>query len=639
MALIAKKKRSSGYFLKGLVTAAAVLMFAGSAAALDSQTNESSPKPNILWISIEDISSHLGCYSDENAITPTIDTFAEEAVRYTYAFTVHGVCAPSRSGIITGMYPSSIGTSNMRCRASIPKSIKCFTEYLRNAGYYCTNNSKTDYNFDPPIEAWDESSQTAHWKKRPAGKPFFAVFNFGATHESGLWNSADFDNTHPKEIKKSQWQNPENMTIPPIYPNTLAVRRDFARLNERITQLDYFVAEKLNELKEAGLYEDTIVFIWSDHGNGLPRAKRWLYDSGTRVPFLVRIPEKFRRNGQGQPGSTDDQFVNFIDLGPTVLNLAGIEVPGYMQGQAFLGHNVPAERKYIFGARDRIDENYDMVRSVRDRRYRYIRNFNPFTPYLPHLDYAEKCNTMKEMRRLYAEGKLNEAQAQWMADRRPSEELYDLESDPWETNNLADDLNYSDIKDHLEEVLSEWMVQTRDTGLLSEPVMKRLAKEYGSEYAILHRRSEKKRVEKLLELAKIASEPKASDRESIEKALRSDDEALRYWAVIALRQLTPTKDADKLREAAADEEASVRIASARSLYWAGHHKEAVALLKKELEQADASQESLHFALDVLKNTGDDAKGAMEAVKLLSEKAKQSDYVRRISKHLVEKFSE
>jgi uncharacterized sulfatase len=394
-------KLSRRNFLKrtfGSVTVAALFPVYTRAA-------QSSPA-NIVWISCEDISRHLGCYGQEGAITPNIDQIAEEGVRYTRAFTVHGVCAPSRSGIITGMYPSSLGSVNMRCHALKPDPTKCFTEYLRNVGYYCTNNSKEDYNFTTPKTAWDESSAKAHWNKRPEGKPFFAVFNFTSTHESRLWNSANFDNTHPKRLKQSEWQKPENMTVPPIYPDTPAVRKDLARLFERITEFDYFVKDSIEELKQASLYEDTIIFIWSDHGNGLPRAKRWLYDSGTLVPLIVRIPEKFRVNKQARPNTTDDQLVNLIDLGPTVLNLAGLAVPEHMQARAFLGTNLSAKRNYIFGARQRIDENYDMVRSVRDNRYRFIRNFNPFRPYLPYLDYAENCNTMKEMRRLYAEGML-----------------------------------------------------------------------------------------------------------------------------------------------------------------------------------------------------------------------------------------
>jgi arylsulfatase A-like enzyme len=595
-----------------------------------------SSHPNIIWISCEDISQHLGCYGEKFAITPNIDQLAKESIRYTCAFTVHGVCAPSRSGIITGFYPSSLGSVNMRCRALKPESIKCFPQYLREAGYYCTNNAKEDYNFKTPRVVWDESSWKAHWNKRPEGKPFFAVFNFERTHESRLWDSADFDNTHPKRLKQTQWQKPENMTIPPIYPETHAVRRDFARLFENITVFDYFVKDKIDELKQAGLYEDTIIFIWSDHGNGLPRAKRWLYDSGTLVPLIVRIPEKFRVDDQGIPNTTDNQLVNLIDLGPTVLNLAGLDVPEHMQGRAFLGPNLSPKRKYIFGARQRIDENYDMVRSVRDESYRYIRNFNPFRPYLPYLHYAEMCNTMDEMRRLYAEGKLNKVQARWMTDRRPTEELYDIENDPWETKNLADDPEYASIKKRLEKVLEDWMIRTRDTGLLPEPLLKKQAEAYGSEYAIFHQSGGEERVKRLLKLATITSEPKASDRPAIYDALESSDSAARYWALTALGQIKPHKDEDiqKFQKAMVDKDDSVRIAATRSLYWAGRKEQAVELIEKELKNIDQAEVVLHFALDALKSMGQDASAALETIKHLSVAKKDSENISWIVNYLI-----
>ena len=623
-------------FLKFAGLSATSFALAGCSQSLLKSSNGN--RPNILWISFEDISPHLGCYGEEFAITPNIDQFAKEGVRYTRAFTVHGVCAPSRSGIITGMYPSSLGSCHMRYNALRPESIRCFPEYLRQAGYYCTNNVKTDYNFKPPKQAWDQCNGRAHWKNRPEGKPFFAVFNFEGTHESQLWNSADFDNTHPKRLKESEWQKPEKMKIPPIYPDTPAVRRDLARLFERITELDYFVKDRLDEVKKAGLYDDTIVFLWSDHGNGLPRAKRWLYDSGTLVPLIVRIPEKFRVGGQGPAGSVDGRLVNFIDLGPTVLNLAGAGVGKHMQGQAFLGPKLPGKRKYIFGARGRIDEIYDMVRSVRDGRYRYIRNFNPFRPYFPYLYYAEKCNTMKEMRRLWAEGKLNDVQAQWMVERRGSEELYDLENDPWEVNNLAGDTEYTGMKKQLEKALNNWMIETRDTGLLPESLMKRLAKEHGSEYAILHREGGERRARKLLKIATIATEPKHSDRRAIYKAFESNDAAQRYWAVIATGQLKQSDDIQRLKTALNDEEGSIRVAAARSLYWAGHKETGLESLERELKKFNEQEEVLHFTLDVLKNLGDDAKGVMETVRQLNEARTRTDYMNRTAKDLIEKFN-
>jgi N-sulfoglucosamine sulfohydrolase len=604
-------------------------------------------RPNILWISTEDISPHLGCWGEKFAITPNMDKFAAEGIRYSRAFTVHGVCAPSRSGIITGMYPSSLGSCNMRCEASKPDSIKCFTEYLREEGYYCTNRSKEDYNFQTPEDAWDVSSDNdhgkpgtiSHWRDRPQGKPFFAVFNFLETHESRLWNSADFENTHPEILKKSQRQDPANMKVPPIYPDTEAVRKDFARLFERITEFDYFVKERLDELKQAGLYEDTIVFIWSDHGNGLPRAKRWLYDSGTLAHIIVRVPEKFRADKCPPPGSVDQRLVNFIDLGPTVLNLAGIKVPKHMQGRPFLGENLPPQREYIFGARQRIDERHDMVRSVRDKRYRYIRNFMPFQPYFNPVPYAEKCNTMKEMRKLHRENKLNAVQAQWMMERRPFEELYDLETDPWETRNLADDPGYRNIKARLQNVLYDWMIDTRDTGLLPEPEMALETLRCGSEYAIFHSPKGKERIKRLLKIANISSDPSESDRPSINKAIRSKDASQRYWAMLAIGEMNKAGDDDikSLKAALRDESASVRITAAQSLYFHGQKKHAVDSLIEELYTENPRDEAIHYAINVLDSyCGDDARPAIERVKHI-QKSNPGKYTARMIEIFLQKW--
>jgi len=363
----------------------------GLAAAAPLRAAPSASRPNILWISCEDISPHLGCYGVANAITPTLDALAARGVRYTNAFTVAGVCAPSRSGIITGMYPSTLGSQHMRCEATLPSHVRCFPEYLRQAGYCCTNNSKTDYNFTHPPATWDESSPRAHWRKRRKGQPFFSVFNFTVTHESRiLMRGAEYEKQIAR-LKPNQRQDPARLALPPYYPDTPEVRRDWANVFELITAMDYQAADVLRELEEDGLAGETIVFFWSDHGTGLPRAKRWLYDSGTRVPLIVHIPEKFRTAGEGTPGSVNDELVSFIDLGPTVLNLAGAKVPAQMQGRAFLGANLKPPRQYIYGARDRMDERYDIIRSVRDKRYRYIRNYEPFKPYYQYMNTASRA--------------------------------------------------------------------------------------------------------------------------------------------------------------------------------------------------------------------------------------------------------
>ena len=429
------------------------------------------------------------------------------------------------------------------------------------------------------------------------------------------------------------------MTVPPIYPDTLAVRRDLARLFERITEFDYFVKDKIDELKQAGLYENTIIFIWSDHGNGLPRAKRCLYDSGTLVPLIVRIPEPYRSNGQEKSNTTDDRFINFIDLGSTVLNLSGLPVPQHMQGRPFLGPNLPPPPKYIFGARQRIDELFDMVRSVRNERYRYIRNFMPFVPYLPILQYAEKCNTMKALRNLHAQNKLNDVQAQWLTDHRPAEELYYLKNDPWETHNLTGNPEYAPVQKQLQKALEDWMIETRDTGLIPEPEMIRLAQQYGGEYLIFQQTGGQQRVEKLLKLAVLASQPQESSRAVIDQALVDSDPLARYWAVLAMRELAinSRKDIDKIHKAGKDKNPCVRIAAAWALHLLGGSKNAVSILENELKQHDQQEEVLHFAIQVLDTFGPESRTALETVKALYVAKKKNNYIERVGKRFIEKF--
>jgi len=426
--------------------------------------SKSTKHPNILWISCEDISPRLGCYGDPVARTPNLDRLAEQGMRFTKVFTSAPVCAPCRSGIITGMYQTSIGTQHMRTThkgeglptpysAVPPPYVKTFTEYLRAEGYYCTNNSKTDYQFTPPITAWDESSNQAHYRNRPdKEQPFFAVFNLTMTHESRNWLAPEVT-------------DPTTVEVPPYCPDTMVVRKDIARLYDNIADMDKRAGEILQELEDEGLADDTIVFFWSDHGDGLPRAKRWVYDSGTHIPMIVRWP------GHIEPGSVNDDLISSIDFGPTVLSLGGAIIPMHMQGQAFLGLQAKPPREYVFSARDRFDESYDMVRSVRDEKYRYIRNFYPEKPYIIWVPYRNRGPAMQEMLRLHAEGKLEGPQKLWFSNKRPPEELYDCEADPHQINNLADEPDYHEILERMRKVLDDWRRDTKDMGDISEEAM------------------------------------------------------------------------------------------------------------------------------------------------------------------------
>lgn len=430
-------------------------------------------RPNILWITVEDMSPRLGCYGDHTVPTPNIDRLASEGERFTRAFGVYGVCAPNRHALITGMYPNSTGAMAMRTwkrtaaldqitdpellaiptyEATPAHVVRCFPEYLRMKGYFCTNNSKTDYQFRDPITVWDESSKTAHWRDRPdASTPFFSVFNFMTTHESKI-----FKQTSPVVT------DPANVKLPAYYPDTPIIRRDLARHYDNIAAVDAQVGRVLKELEEDGLRDSTFVFFFSDHGDGLPRMKRWVYDSGIRVPLIVRHPDGARA------GTVNEELVSFVDFAPTVLSLARIPIPGYLQGQAFLGDKLLPPRKYIFAARDRMDPAPETIRAVRDKRFEYVRNYRPDLPYIGYIPYRDQQEIMQEILRLKKQGKLGPNQWQFTAQHKPLEELYDTETDPDEIVNLAADPRYFDKLAELRAAHELWSQEAIDLGHIPE---------------------------------------------------------------------------------------------------------------------------------------------------------------------------
>ncbi|HUG93472.1 MAG TPA: sulfatase, partial [Planctomycetaceae bacterium] len=337
------------------MAAAAVLAGAVPSGAPAHAAERAPSRPNILWISCEDTGVQLGCYGDDYATTPNLDRFAAQGVLFENCFTHSGVCAVARSGLITGMYPISIGSQHMRSRIVPPPYVKCFPEYLRAAGYWCTNRSKTDYNFDPPLTAWDENSpQSRDWRGRAPGQPFFSVINLTVSHESQI--RANF-----RGLK----HDPGKVKLPPYIPDTPLTRRDRARYYDIVSEMDRQAGEILQRLEDDGLADETIVFFWGDHGEGLPRGKRWIYDSGIHVPLIVRWP------GTIEPGSRREDLVCFLDFAPTMLSLAGVDPPAHMQGQVILGGKQAPPREYVFAHRDRMDETYDLIRAVRDRRFKY----------------------------------------------------------------------------------------------------------------------------------------------------------------------------------------------------------------------------------------------------------------------------
>lgn len=405
----------------------------------------------------------LGCYGDKVARTPNLDRLASEGVKFTHVFSCSGVCAPSRFALITGMYPSACGANNMRTSSFLPDGVppyeavpppevKCFSEYLRANGYYCTNNEKTDYQFKTPITAWDECSNRAHWKHRPRGMPFFSIFNLMTTHESQVWERAN----DPVTIR------PEDVLVPPYYPDTPVIRRDLARVYNNITIMDREVGELIDEIKKAGLLEETIIIFYSDNGGPLPRGKREIYDSGLRVPMIIRFPHK------QHSGTVVDDLISFVDIPPTILSLAGIEPPQYLHGRAFWGEFKSSPREYIFAARDRMDSEYDVRRAVRDRHFKYIRNYRPNIGCYQNIEFQKKLASMRDLLRLRDEGQLNPQQMYWFRKTKSPEEFYDLTIDPYELNNVADDPAYRDDLIRLRRVLDEWLEEVGDQPLRSE---------------------------------------------------------------------------------------------------------------------------------------------------------------------------
>jgi arylsulfatase A-like enzyme len=429
-------------------------------------------RPNILWLTVEDMSPWLACYGDDTVPTPNLDRLAAQSVRYANAFATSPVCAPARSSLITGMYATRIGTMHMRTgdpsKAALerdseayaeipsyqgvpPAFVRCFPELLRAAGYFCTNNAKTDYQFAAPATVWDASGGKAHWRDRPDGAHFLAVFNHGGTHESQAF---------PGARRRPQVVAPEDVPVPPLYPDTPAVREALVRTYANIAAMDAWVGERLDELEAAGLADSTVVFFFSDHGVGLPRGKRSPYDLGTRVPLLVRLPD-----GAGA-GTIDERVVSFVDLAPSVLSLAGITPDERLDGIPFLGPHARPGRGLAFAHADRFDSVYDRTRSVSDGRFRYVRNHVTDLPHLIPNAYRERLPMTADLYALRGHDDLEPALWQVASTSRPPEELYDAAGDPWELSNLAGDPAQAETLARLRAALDAWIVDTGDLGLV-----------------------------------------------------------------------------------------------------------------------------------------------------------------------------
>ncbi|MEI6534543.1 MAG: sulfatase-like hydrolase/transferase [Verrucomicrobiaceae bacterium] len=522
------------------------------AVSIGSRVTLAADRPNILWVTCEDINPHLGCYGDTYSVSPNLDTLAKRGMIFTHAWSNGPVCAVARTTIISGMYPPSTGAEHMRSSVAMPQGCKMYPQFLREAGYYCTNHTKEDYNLLKPDGVWDDTTQKAHWRNRKPGQPFFAIFNILTTHESQI-----------RKPGHKLVHDPAKAPLPPYMPDTPEVRHDWAQYYDNITTMDGEFAERLKELEDAGVAEDTIIMFYGDHGAGMPRSKRWPYNSGLQVPLIAYFPPKWQHLAPKnyQPGAKSPELVAFIDLAPTLLSIIGMKAPDYMQGRAFAGLLAKPAPEFMFGFRGRMDETYDLVRSVTDGHYVYLREYMPQLTYGQHTAYMFLMPTTQVWKRLFDEGKLNEIQQRFW-QTKPTEELYDLQNDPWEIHNLALEGKHPSLA-KLRQAEQQQCERIRDLGFIPEAERIRVCA--GKSPRDVMQNDKDYPLADVLKLARLATDWSQKDSAPFVSALTHANATMRWWGVTGLLLRSDIREHDALVKLQNDESPSVRVAAAEAL--------------------------------------------------------------------------
>lgn len=598
------------HFLAGLFLTA--LFSAGLAIADD--------RPNILWILSDDHSPMNGSYGDDYATTPHIDALADKGSRFKYAFSNAPVCAPARSTLITGIYPTSLGTENMRSVVHTPDEVTFFPAYLRQAGYYTVNVGKHDFNMLEPDGAWTERikeknltdwDRTKYFKETHGNRPFFTIMNLQQAHESRIRGSKT-RNRDPENIIHSVDKAP----VPDYFPDTKVIRQVIAQYYDNVTEVDTNVGLILKNLVDDGLAENTIVFFFADHGTGIARSKRWPYNSGLQVPFVVYMPKKYQHLAPTKPGVPVEDIVSFVDFAPTTLSLAGVDIPDYMQGRIFLGPNKQPAPEYSFGFRGRMDERFDLIRTARDKRFQYIRN------YLPDLPYSQYVGTLYRLQPVMSEwhkeldaGRLNGVQAKWFT-KKPPEELYDLENDPWETNNLANNPKYADVVARMRKATENWITEVKDTGFLTEAELAIRAGKHNQAIYDLARNSDVYPFEAIFKAANQASTEGATLADHLAN-YKSPDPTIRYWGLTGMIRMGRSVQLpeDLLEKALKDDSAIVRVKAAEALCRLDNCAIGLPVLMTVLR--DGVGAARLMAISVIDQLDDKAQPALEALEKLS----------------------
>lgn len=575
-------------------------------------------RPNILWIVSEDNNPYIGAYGDPLAHTPTIDGLARKGLLFRNVYSNAPVCAPSRFGILTGVYPESCAPANhMRARAHLPAELRTYPELMRAAGYFCTNSAKTDYNCDvDPARIWDGQGKEAHWRSRgDKTQPFMAVFNYETTHESRLFQPT------PGRVK------PDMVSLPPYLPDTPGIRQDFASYYNLMEKMDGQLAERLAELEADGLADDTIVFYYSDNGGVLGRSKRYCYDEGLRCAMVVYVPPKWQHLMPGRPGTEIKSPVSFIDLAPTVLALAGAAQPAQMTGKPFLGRSAQPQR-LAFGMRNRMDERIDFQRTVTDGRWRYIRNYMPHRPWGQHEAFEWLAKGYQDWEQAHLDGRLNAVQNRFF-QTKPYEELYDLAADPHQIHDLASDPAHRRTLAGLSKALDAQMVAIHDNGFVPEGMA-------GEGWAA-SRDPALYPLAELMVLARTAARGKADGLPALRAASRHRAGAMRYWAATGLLILgaaaAPARS--DLRALLADPEPQVRIVAAEALAGLGETDRAVPVLVALATPPQPWQVRL-YALNALTFIGPAAMPALGIAR--AAKDDSSEYIKNAGRYLALKLT-
>ena len=551
--------------------------------AADPQTATRPQLPNIVYIALEDITPMMGCYGDTYAKTPVFDKLAEEGIRYTRAYSIAPVCSVSRSSIVTGMYSSTLGTMHHRSNVGKPPAfLEMIPNQLGEAGYFTTNN-KQDYNIGGA--KWHARKGKAHWRYRPDKKqPFFSKFDLGECHSSiTKFSEDDIVEKRLNRLKPDDFHDPAKAPIPPYHPDDPMFRKAWSRYYDAVTQVDYRAGDILAQLKEDGLWDDTIVIVWADHGVGMPRGKHTAWEQGTHVPLIVRFPKKYQHLAPDKPGSVRDELICLMDMGPSVLKFAGIDTPNYMHGRPLLSKGKTKKRDYVVAMRDRLDTRFEMVRSIRDKRYRYQRNFYSHLPFKPYEDFEFKAPLLEHWVQLARGGKLTGAQELLTRRFKPVEELYDSKNDPHMVKNVSSDPKYAKVLKKMRRRLNDWMIDTRDLGILAEAELHERAKGKSAHWDVGQALGN---YAQILETANLQIKGQAAIDE-LKIRCKDADPAVRFWAVLGLVVVTQTAGPETvegivpaLKASLQDDSVSVRLTGAEGLCNLGFYHDAVEVLSK-----------------------------------------------------------